>query len=86
MNLENDNNNCVTIDGFDEAIIGIIESYNQELRMVYDKEKCIDIITENGITDYDVALEYFEFNILGAYMGPSTPCFFSNVDLNKKMD
>ena len=58
----------LTIDGFDDAIMGIEES---SLRLIYSKTKCIDILKED-MTEED-ALEYFDFNIASAYVGEKTP-------------
>lgn len=57
-------------DGFDDDVIGI-DSIS--LRLIYSVTKCIEILqTEDGMT-YDEALEYFEFNVSGAYVGEQTP-------------
>jgi hypothetical protein len=40
---------------------------------VYDYAKCIDILAES--MDYEEALEYFEYNVIGAYVGEQTPIF-----------
>lgn len=54
-------------DGFDDAIIGIDE---QTLRIIYSVGKCIEIL-ENEMADD--AIEYFDFNVRGAYVGEKTP-------------
>jgi len=60
-------------DGFNEAIIGMcMDIATGEERLIYDANKCIDILIEQGMTD-DEAIEYFEFNVGGAYVGDSTP-------------
>lgn len=57
-------------DGFDNAVIGIDEfSY----RLIYSKQKCIDILTEN-MTEEE-ALEHFSYNVSGSYVGEKTPIF-----------
>ena len=61
------------VDGFDEAIIGLGVRCGQTDILVYDASKCIDILHKD-MPMYD-ALEYFEYNILGAYMGKGTPIF-----------
>jgi hypothetical protein len=60
-------------DGFDEAIIGVDE---KTLRLIYSVSKCIDILIAQGM-DSEEAIEYFDFNVSGAYMGEQTPiwCF-----------
>jgi|TARA_B110000908_G_scaffold83325_1_gene99753 hypothetical protein len=59
----------VLADGFDKAIIGVS---NNDMRVIYSKSLCIDILMSQGM-DEDEALEYFEYNISGAYVGEKTP-------------
>ena len=61
-------------DGFDEAIIGMSSDIaTSGERLIYDANKCIDIL----IRDHDMsemeAIEYFEFNVSGSYVGDTTP-------------
>jgi hypothetical protein len=61
-------------DGFDEAIIGIGRQFNKNL-VIYDEDKCIEILMErDGMTDEE-AIEFFEFNVVGAYVGEYTPIY-----------
>ena len=55
-------------DGFDEAIIGIDE---ETMRLIYSVSKCIDILKKD--MEEEEAVEYFNFNGKGAYMGEKTP-------------
>ena len=42
---------------------------------VYDYEKCIQVLVErDGMTRED-AEEFFDFNVVGAYVGENTPIF-----------
>ena len=62
-------------DGFDEAVIGIAERCGDlEQVIAYDAEKCIDILMAQGMDEGD-AIEFFNFNVAGAYVGPRTPVF-----------
>ena len=56
-------------DGFDDAVIGI-EVHS--MRLIYSVQKCIDILKEDEMDEID-AIEYFEYNVLGAYVGEKTP-------------
>lgn len=56
-------------DGFDDAIIGVDE---MTMRLIYSVTKCIDILISEGLTDEE-ALEFFDFNVGGAYVGEKTP-------------
>ena len=62
-------------DGFDEAIIGVAERIGMEPVVAYDINKIIEILARD--MPKEDAVEYFEFNILGAYMGERTPVFVS---------
>ncbi len=65
-------------DGFDEALIGYVERFSgSEGRVqvaLYDRRKCIEILTQGGM-GLEEAVEYFEFNVIGAYVGEYTPAF-----------
>lgn len=58
-------------DGFDDAIIGVDDN---NLKIVYDIDKVIDILIKDGMTD-DEAIEFYEYNIAGSYVGDNTPSF-----------
>lgn len=66
----------LTMDGYDDCIVGIVERYGQNPIVCYDKEKLICQLQSEGC-DRDEAIEFFYFNQIGAYMGHSTPCFLS---------
>jgi hypothetical protein len=61
-------------DGLDAAVIGIVERCGQEPFAVYDAERCIELLVEQGM-DEDEAAEFFSCNVAGAWMGPHTPGF-----------
>jgi hypothetical protein len=62
----------LTAVGFDEAFVGIGVQFNTPVA-VYDYVKCIDILAEE--MDYEDAIEFFEYNVIGAYVGEQTPIF-----------
>lgn len=66
-------NKMKTADGFDDAIIGIGQRCGQEDLVVYDQEKCVDILAKD--MPREDAIEYFEFNVLGSWVGEDTPIF-----------
>ena len=59
--------------GFDDAYMGTIRQFNTEMSL-YDYEKIIESLMED--MSKEDAVEYFEFNVVGAWMGPGTPAFF----------
>ena len=68
----------LTADGFDDAIIGIGRQFNKHV-VVYDTDVVIQtLITRDNMT-LDDAMEFFEYNIVGAYVGENTPMFMERV-------
>lgn len=62
-------------DGFDDAIVGVSNRVGLEPLVTYDIEKCINILMKRDGMTYDDAYQYFEYNVLGAYMGENTPIY-----------
>jgi hypothetical protein len=61
-------------DGFDMAIIGITE-VNEGYKVCYDIGRILELLViEHDMTEEE-AIEYYDFNIGGAYVGPLTPIF-----------
>lgn len=55
-------------DGFDDAIIGI---ETNEMRLIYSVSKCIQILCRD--MNEEDAVEFFDFNVRGSYVGDKTP-------------
>lgn len=58
----------IKADGFDDAIIGIEQD---TMKLIYSVSKCIDILKKQ--MDESEAVEYFDFNVRGSYIGEKTP-------------
>jgi hypothetical protein len=77
------NEGALLADGFEDAIVGISERIGRDPIVVYDKGKCIEILVEmmepedGGDDPYAMAVEYFEFNVIGSWMGEGTPEFIT---------
>ncbi len=52
----------VLLDGLDDAIAGVSDTPDGFV-VVYDLEKCIEILTRDNGGDREAALEWFDFNI-----------------------
>ena len=61
-------------DGFDYAILGITEVAGG-WRVCYDTGRVLELLVLEHGMDEEGAIEYFDFNIAGAYVGPLTPIF-----------
>ena len=66
------------MDGFDDCIIGICESFGSVPVVAYDYERVLANLQASGMT-YEEAVEYHEFNQAGAYVGEGTPVFIRRI-------
>jgi len=64
----------LTMDGYDDCIIGTGHRFGQPTIIAYDYHKIIAKHMEQGMTKRE-AEEFFEFNQIGAWLGEETPCF-----------
>ena len=60
---------------YDAAIIGVVERAGGSAVIAYDTQKILSIL-ERSMPMED-AQEYFDYNILGAYMGDKTPVYIT---------
>ncbi len=60
-------------DGFDNALVGLGYRCGKPALAVYSVQKCIALLQERDGMSYDEALEYLEFNSIGAWVGEMTP-------------
>lgn len=71
------------IDGHDDAIVGQACIWANQSRvdvLIYSGEKIMDELVERDGMSAEEALEYIDFNIEGAYMGPDTPIIMWEYD------
>ena len=71
-----DEHELLTMDGYDDCIVGVVERYGQKPIVCYDKEKVLQRLESEGF-DRDEAEEFFYFNQINALVGDSSPCFLS---------
>ena len=74
-------------DGFEDAFIGVtISQPSRNELAVYSFEKCIDVLMKrDGMSDEE-AIEFFLFNVSGAYMGEDTPIFIEHGEYRELQD
>ncbi len=60
----------IVMDGFDNCILGVAERFNETF-VLYDYNKVIETLMAN--MSHEEAIEYYDFNIAGAYIegGPA---------------
>ena len=74
----------VLADGFEEAFVGVSRRFDMyEPVATYDYDKCIQILIDRDGMDPDEAIEFFEFNVLGSWVGERTPTFLHSVSMRQ---
>jgi hypothetical protein len=81
VNIEtNEADEFMSMDGYDDCIVGVVEQFGKPPILCYDKLLMIQKMVGAG-SSYEDAEEYFEYNQIGAYVGESTPCFLTPIPL-----
>lgn len=65
------------MDGFDDAILGVVERIGLQT-VCYDLKKVIEILMKQGMDEQD-AWDWYQFNMLGAWVGEATPVFLERL-------
>jgi hypothetical protein len=76
IELYADTDNILFADGLDEAIIGFEPNL---WKVVYSRNRCIEIIAAEGMSTED-ALDYLEYNTFNTYMGDNTPLWVEDFE------
>lgn len=71
--LEAMGESTLLMDGFDEAFIGFSRRINEPVLAVYDYDKMVDVLVKRDGLGYDEAVEYIDYNCVGAWVGEQTP-------------
>tara|TARA_Y100000310_G_C20679061_1_gene814812 strand:+ start:2575 stop:2871 length:297 start_codon:yes stop_codon:yes gene_type:complete len=59
-------------DGFEDAVIGIAQRCGETPVVIYSYAACIAAMVRKGMSEHE-AMEFIEFNLVGAWCGPGTP-------------
>jgi len=62
---------------FNSAILGMVSRCGMEDIVCYDYNKVIYLLIKRDGLSHEEAVEHFEFNIIGSYVGDYTPCFLN---------
>lgn len=62
-------------DGLNAALVGVSDEWSGHPRAIYDYAKCVRILMVNQHMSEEEALEFMDFNVIGAYVGAATPIF-----------
>ena len=66
-----------TADGFEKALLGFGYQFNTPVA-VYSRDRCLHVLMERDGMNREDAIEYFDFNVAGAWVGASTPVFLQS--------
>lgn len=64
----------VVYNDLEPCLVGIVEQFGRPPIRCYDLDKVLAQYVQDGMT-HEEAVEFFEFNVIGAWAGESTPCF-----------
>ena len=69
-------------DGFADALLGLALCAGTENKpvLVYDVDKCLDVLVKRDGMTYEEAQEFFSFNTEDAFVGELTPIFVYAAD------
>lgn len=80
-----ESNQTLLADGFEDAIIGL-DTTNEVFRVIYDREKMIDILMFRDNMTVEDAVEYLEYNVWNAYVGEGTPIYGYEGGFNRVLE
>jgi len=75
--LKDENPNALFFDGYDKAIIGVARRINMSV-VAYDRKKIIKCLIEQGMS-HEEAMEFFDFNVAGSWVGDHTPIILTPI-------
>ena len=64
----------ITADGFELAFLGCGYSFNGSYA-IYSLSNCLEILMQRDEMTYDEAEEFFEYNVIGSFVGDRMPVF-----------
>lgn len=70
-----ENPQMLKADGFDSCILGYVERAGSAPYLIYDTEKIVNQLWVESDMTREEAVEYFNFNIVSAWVGEGTPGF-----------
>jgi hypothetical protein len=71
--LADENPDAILWDGLEDALVGLARRCGQPVLAVYDYNKCVEVFMARDAMSHEDAVEWIEFNVVGGWLGPSTP-------------
>jgi hypothetical protein len=69
---------AVMLDGLEDAIVGIVEDFHGP-RILYSKNKVLQILEDRDGMSPIESVEFYEYNILGLFAGEQNPVFLITI-------
>lgn len=66
---------AVLLTGLEDAIVGVVEEFGNGRRMLYSKQRILEILCERDGMTVSEAEEFYDYNILGLYAGEQNAVF-----------
>jgi hypothetical protein len=78
--LKEESPEALLADGFEGAFAGICRRFGQPPLAAYDLDKVLETLTLRDGLSEEEAVEHFDYNIIGAWVGEHTPVFVQLAD------
>ena len=75
----------VKANGLEDAIIGVGSRMNMPDVLIYSYNKCVKIFMEKEGWTHEEAIEWMDFNVVGAWVGETTPIFVHEIPSDQKI-
>ncbi len=66
---------AILLDGLESAIVGIVEEFGNGNRVLYSKQKILNLLQERDLMTMGEAEEFYDYNILGLYADEQNAVF-----------
>lgn len=84
--MQNEPEGLVLADGLEAAFLGLMMRFNVlDPIACYDYDLVIQSFIEEGMTEEE-AIEHFEYNVIGAWVGERTPCYLRRMPLEQAIE
>ena len=60
---------------YDDCIVGIGGRFHDGPLAIYSVERVLAVLMRDDEVDEEMAMEWFDFNVIGAWNGPGTPIY-----------
>jgi hypothetical protein len=75
VNIDEYAEGAILLDGLESAIVGIVEEFGNGNRVLYSKQKILNILQERDLMTMGEAEEFYDYNIIGLHAGEQNAVF-----------